>query len=119
MGYINPIIDEDILKTLKKQDSYGFKKLLAEQYLISATQNKCLCLRLADVIGPYDETFRFWKQLIYIEHNLPFLKDNSKTNKMSFVYSRDVVRVILQTIETPYFGVFNLACHERVTIDKL
>ena len=69
LGYLDlNTLTPDQLKTLKKQDSYGFKKLRGESYILSQSQLhkfKLTCLRLADVIGPFDETFRFWKYVAW------------------------------------------------------
>ena len=37
---------------------------------------------------------------------------------LSFVYSKDVVRVILQALDKPFEGVYNLACQEKVTLQS-
>ena len=60
---------------MKKIDSYGFKKLWTEQVFQSffsnkpnqETSTKFLSLRLADVIGPFDESFRFWKYVLWAQ----------------------------------------------------
>ena len=69
LGYLDlETLSGENKKKLKQQDGYGFKKLRAESYLLktaSAEGFSVLSLRLADVIGPYDETFRFWKQVIW------------------------------------------------------
>ena len=64
------ISDKELGKKLKKKDSYGYKKLQAEQHLIEALgKDKVLSLRLADVIGPYDDSCRFWKYLTWSEYS--------------------------------------------------
>ena len=61
---------------LREFDSYGYKKILCEELLAqhanSTTSNadqslEIIALRLADVIGPYDESFRFWKYTTWIK----------------------------------------------------
>lgn len=69
LGYLKTKLGKEERRKLRKQDSYGFKKLQAEELLVkSIPSEKLLSLRLADVIGPYDETFRFWKQVIWTQH---------------------------------------------------
>jgi nucleoside-diphosphate-sugar epimerase len=50
---------------LKEFDSYGFKKLEIEEYLRQTGINY-LSIRLSDVIGPFDETLRSWKQIQWL-----------------------------------------------------
>ena len=53
------MLSKEEQKKLKEEDSYGYKKLVAETFLIKQAEQykfKYLSLRLADVIGPYDET---------------------------------------------------------------
>ena len=47
---------------LCKRDAYGFEKLESENMLIKHSKNKrnYIIVRLPDVIGPYDESARFW-----------------------------------------------------------
>ena len=57
-------------KKLKRQDSYGYKKLLVEQQIFNWAKNienapMVLSLRLADVIGPWDDSCRFWKYVLW------------------------------------------------------
>eukprot|EP00466_Bigelowiella_natans_P006342 jgi/Bigna1/79117/fgenesh1_pg.59_\ len=50
-------------KMLKREDSYGHKKLRCEEYLEKKSREmgfSYAALRLCDVIGPYDNTDRFW-----------------------------------------------------------
>ena len=80
-------------------------------------------LRLADVIGAYDESFRVWKYVTLLsdpEYSSVKvgveLKDT--LTKLSFTYSSDVVRVI-QACMASDLGVqsaINIACYEMVTL---
>ena len=69
---------------------------------------KVLSLRLADVIGPFDNTKRFWLYLIWakLAKNKSTKEDADKfkilinnkehlNNKFSFTFSLDVIRVII------------------------
>ncbi len=60
------------------------------------------CLRLPDVIGPFDNTERFWATLEWIKasgkYPIPLSREDEE-RKLAFVYSRDVCRFILQLID--------------------
>ena len=55
---------------MKKLDSYGYKKFEAEDYLKSTFTN-FIALRLPDVIGPFDETLRVMKYVIWFSKYSP------------------------------------------------
>ena len=59
-------LNQKVIKQLKRQDSYGFKKLDSEYTLNSYYPDKALTLRLPDVIGPWDDTGRFWKYIFWL-----------------------------------------------------
>ena len=72
---------------------------------------KILSLRLADVIGPWDDSCRFWKYVIWskiakITENSPNcekykiqLNTTDHINqKLSFTFSQDVISVIMKVI---------------------
>ena len=62
------LLNKKQAKKLIRQDSYGFRKLEVEQYLfqeLEETETSVLSLRLADVIGPYDDSCRFWKYVLW------------------------------------------------------
>lgn len=117
------LLTTDQIKTLKKQDSYGFKKLRGESYIVSQSKLhkfKLTCLRLADVIGPYDETFRFWKYVAWAlkSQECPMHLDRmASEKKLSFVFSKDVTTVIKKVLYTHSEGIFNLACKEQITLE--
>lgn len=67
-------MDRKEARKLKRSDSYGFKKLLVEQEIFEwqnqlegPSKPKVLSLRLADVIGPWDDSCRFWKYMLWLE----------------------------------------------------
>ena len=81
---------------------------------------KLTCLRLADVIGPFDETFRFWKYVAWAnkQHEYPMQIDRMACEKkLSFVFSKDVTTVIKKVLNFGYEGIFNLACREHITLE--
>ena len=80
-------------------------------------------LRLADVIGAYDESFRVWKYVTLLsDPGYSSVKVSVEVKdtitKLSFTFSSDVVRVILGCIASD-LGVqsaMNIACSEMVTL---
>lgn len=103
-------------KFLKDFDSYGYKKILCEELLTREAPDhnlEVVALRLADVIGPYDDSYRFWKYVTWIKTLLglpsrlsPEVASTVKTkiryevprdlsSKLSFTFSVDVVRMLM------------------------
>jgi nucleoside-diphosphate-sugar epimerase len=61
-----------------------------------------ICLRLPDVIGPFDNTERFWCYLTWLKYQNKYpipISYAEENNKLSFVYSKDVVSQIIKLIE--------------------
>jgi len=103
---------EKEIKKLAEDEDYGHDKLKCEEYLRSHVQdldkgNKFnflgfvlknigfpfVCLRLPDVIGPYDSTCRLWAYVMWIKemNSKPIhTQPDSRRDKLSFVYSKDV-----------------------------
>ena len=67
---------------MKRVDSYGFEKLEAEYILKRAAlaneRMRYLILRLPDVIGPFDDSGRFWAYLLWLplHRDAPLQLDN-------------------------------------------
>lgn len=137
---IRPLTNEAIDK-LEKSEYYGHDKLRCEEYLAShqkTLQNPFayICLRQPDVIGPFDGTSRFWAYIKWIKHNKHFpihIDDESLTNKLSFVFSQDVISLIhdiakkLQSSEQDFVtnflkrvngGAYNLCFNETITLKE-
>lgn len=95
--------DEDTRNKFSSMDEYGNLKLACEEYLRDWTARPGIslpfvCLRLPDVLGPWDGENRFWKYVLWVQcmHSLPIhMQDRSKTHRLSFVYSFDIVELIL------------------------
>lgn len=68
LGYLTQDLEPKVVKTLKRQDSYGFQKLESEYVLQKYLKEKALILRLPDVIGPFDDSSRFWKYLFWVQN---------------------------------------------------
>jgi nucleoside-diphosphate-sugar epimerase len=54
-------------KFLKDLDAYGYKKLEAECYFNQQCTN-FVALRLPDVVGPFDETERMMKYVLWFQN---------------------------------------------------
>lgn len=98
---------------LSSHHDYGHRKLEAEEELVIQRYNHSdqllgipyIILRLPDVLGPRDTTYRFWLYQLWlrlgpllIQHpvTIPqFLMDQ----KNSFVYVDDVAKVVLEAVE--------------------
>ena len=121
-----PMIDETfsqrpadgaVRKRLRKADSYGDGKLEAEEVLAAemASNASGVALRLPDVIGPFDDTFRLWAYWHWLRAgpgsppqvqkrhskrarlDAP-LQSNSEDPPLAFVFSRDVARFLVHLV---------------------
>ncbi|CAH1776300.1 unnamed protein product [Owenia fusiformis] len=126
--------DEDIREEMSSKDSYGNRKLQGEEVLSESVQQggfPYVALRLPDVVGPRDSTYRWWIYQLWIRMNdyvdktisLPRYLNNYP---MSLVYVEDVAKVILNIIaldesrfETIKNEAFNLAHPETLTLNQL
>ena len=71
--HINTPMQESMFNFLKPLDSYGYKKILIEELLTqyaASAKVEIVAVRLADVIGPFDESFRMWKYVTWIKAHL-------------------------------------------------
>lgn len=139
--------DQDIRPTdpkkideLAEDEDYGHDKLRCEEYLrshVGGTRGSnefelpFVCLRLPDIIGPFDATGRFWTYLLWIQkmdvwpiHS----KNESRIKPLSFVYSNDVVIQLLnflnQSSNTDFVKKvhsqsYNLAFKENIPLDSM
>jgi len=134
---VRPEKNEDIEK-LAALDLYGHNKLRCEEYLATHVKNTnslpYVCFRLPDVIGPYDNTNRYWPYLMWLQtmEKYPIhTQDQSKTKKLSFVFSEDVAGFtvsLIPRLEGPegesfirsiHGHSFNMACPEAATLNEL
>jgi len=102
---------------------YGSNKKECDEYIQSfRTTFRHLILRLPDVIGPYDDTARFWSTLLWANSGVPMQLVASEACKVcSFVFSRDVVAFLLRSIlrsaqECVPSAVFDMCCLESVPL---
>ena len=101
--------DKKKAKKLQDKDSYGFRKLLVEQEVLRWGQKnagtRILSLRLADVMGPWDDSCRFWKYVLWAEvaaagsSAIELNTSDHLHTKLSFTFSQDVVSVIMQSFD--------------------
>ena len=64
--------NDKMIEEFNNNEEYGNDKLKCEEYLISHVDPKIfkyICLRLPDVIGPYDRSGRFWAYIKWIQDN--------------------------------------------------
>ncbi|CAG5124261.1 unnamed protein product [Candidula unifasciata] len=114
------------------QESYGHRKLMCEEVLTSYQLEKngppYVFLRLPDVVGPRDNTYRWWIYQMWMKLR-PYLEKDivvtaALANKpMSLVYVSDVADVIFDLVENPnpeaLNQAFNLALKETPTLMEL
>lgn len=127
-------------KLLKKRDDYGYNKLKCEIELKNIFESLNLkekgknyfILRLPDVIGTYDESYRLWYYIEWVKncHIKPIeVEKIDLVRKMSLVEKDDVVDVILRIVFNRYENtldcskcanqVYNLGCIENITLLEL
>lgn len=97
--------NDKLIDELNENEEYGNDKLLCEEYLISHVSLQdfpYICLRLPDVIGPYDRSARFWSYMKWIQvHDKHPIHINKYTDLrlISLVYVDDVVQVVFKVLE--------------------
>lgn len=115
----------NLLKNLKSNISLEREKLL-----INFDNKKYLFIRLPDVLGPFDESFRIWVYLEWIKNSrirpIEFERADLVRN-LSFVSRDDVNNLILNLIlnaqnfknEEIYNQAFNISFDEILTLKEL
>lgn len=120
--------DEEEREVFRRKDDYGNRKLECEEELERLTNREggipYVTLRLPDVIGPCDNTYRWWiyqlwvKLAEFIERPLSVPRA-LWDEPISFVYSNDVANLIVDIITSgPEINnqAFNLALDETPTL---
>ena len=121
-------VAEDYPMRSTQGSSYAAEKAAAEAAFCRSDKYRwihrsLLVLRLPDVIGPYDDTGRFWATALWARHSpstLFFPRSLWEANPLvSYVYSCDVANLIYDTLIAPTVsvaeaakipnGVFNIA----------
>ena len=98
-------------------------KLKCELYLNRIKPLPFVCLRLPDVIGPYDNTERLWCTVRWIKESatypLPLTADEENI-RLSFVDSLSVAAQIVKMIfmDSLPSSAYNLSSQESVTLKE-
>ena len=105
--FISESDSELVDKRFKKRDSYGYNKWRCENFLAQRTKHLYI-LRLCDVLGEFDDTFRFSKL---------GSSGVDSPNKLGFVYSGDVTRFIQKLLIDPFISgkTMNLVMDEQIS----
>jgi nucleoside-diphosphate-sugar epimerase len=117
----------DLKSKLKQRDSYGYHKLKCESYLKTRIQNKnYFILRLPDVIGSYDETYRIWNYIYWIKYsNIKPIEFEpvDLVRKLSFVTKEDVIDIlfdiILNNCSERINNEYNISSFNELTLKNL
>lgn len=142
--------DESARRRLGKADSYGDKKLEAEEALAAGLAefpgSRGVALRLPDVIGPFDDTYRLWSYWHWLQAASSGKADPPQVMRLSrspkrqrqeddikeipldpplaFVYNRDVARFIVgligaqQPAAAKQFDAVNLGCLQQLPLPE-
>ena len=118
-----------------EDEEYGHDKLKCEEYLRSHCSDlksgfPYICLRLPDVIGPYDSTGRFWTYMLWIQKMAMWpvhSKREAEEKPLSFVFSKDVTRLVVSLlgkigdkafISKIHSESFNIGFEENPTLNQ-
>lgn len=80
------------------------------------------------MLGPYDDTCRFYKYIVLAklaeicsDFSLTINAHDHLSHNMSFTYSKDVSAIILRQLSKSEksIGYFNVACAEGITLQQL
>ena len=101
--------DANLRHHLSSQDQYGHKKKQCEEYLTHLCKTNvlpsCTLLRLADVIGPRDNTDRLWHYVMWLRYCHVTQQDvptaTTSSTPLSFTFSVDVARLIVAMVSNP------------------
>lgn len=100
-------------------------KLKCQLYLSRTKYVPYICLRLPDVIGPFDNTERYWCSLAWVQRSKQYkieLCEKDEELPLSFVYSEDVGeligRVVTGSDGYKKYESYNLAFEETPTFKQ-
>jgi len=122
--------DEQVSKRLIEKDTYGDAKLGCEETLARHRASggpPFIAIRIPDVIGPRDNTYRFWMTHIMLNLHTFLMKPliiPGSDHKMSFVYSEDIASFIYEIVNAPdvsfaFDQAFNLAWPQSFSFEDL
>ena len=115
-----------------QKDDYGHRKLECEEILAAQRRNSefavpYISLRLPDVIGPRDNTYRWWMYQMWIRLGAYLDRPLSVpryllNRRLSLVYSEDIADLIIELLTsdlTVFDDAYNLAFEETPTLLEL
>ncbi|CAG0922825.1 unnamed protein product [Notodromas monacha] len=106
--------DVDESAALSEQDPYGSEKLACEELLAASGSVRYVSLRLPDVFGPRDTTYRSWLHFLRIRYydviDEPVqVPEDGATSETSLVYVKDVPVAVEAVMLSPGSKVHNQA----------
>jgi 2'-hydroxyisoflavone reductase len=105
----------------RERGSYGYKKLMAEEFFLKQKDLNASIVRPTYIYGPFD----YSRRLIYIferiRHRKPVLVIGDGKNILQLGYVDDVARIMISTIgnEKAFNEAFNVGGEELVTLEQL
>lgn len=99
-----------LMEPIPSRDDYGWNKYQCEITLLK--QNcRSVFLRLPDVLGEFDDTYRLWGLQLWLKSGLD-MKVENPDQIVSFCYAKDVTKIILDifTRFPTASGAYNIAC---------
>ncbi|CAD8164639.1 unnamed protein product [Paramecium pentaurelia] len=118
---------KDLQESQKKRESYGHNKLKCEEFLknyVIEGSFRYVILRLPDVIGPFDDSGRFFALVKWLKQNdkYPIQVDQVvQSEQISLVYSTDVVNCIKYFIQNipQQNQIYNVCFDETISYIEL
>lgn len=115
---------------LKREEQYAHDKLACEEVLQEQRKEggfPYVALRLPDVIGPRDNSFRFWTYQLWIRihkdiHHPVHMPQGVADTKFSLIYVEDAAKAIEKVLDvgpSVHNQAINLAFNEHFTLKKL
>ena len=111
-------------KRLRKADGYGHGKLEVEEVL-QRSGCRAVALRLPDVLGPFDDTYRLWAYWHWWRVGVPQVRSRKRPREdaepvLAFVFSRDVARFCVRLLSHrgDGFDAVHLGCEEQLSLGR-
>ncbi|XP_069120345.1 uncharacterized protein [Argopecten irradians] len=136
-NHSKPTVESDAVRPIpeaeriiySQKDVYGHRKLEGEEVLEAQKDGGVpfVALRLPDVIGPRDNTYRWWMYQLwiklsdYLDRPLS-VPEELNSRPLSFVYSYDVADILIYLLDAEldvYNQAYNLAMEENPTLTEL
>ncbi|WP_298520800.1 NAD-dependent epimerase/dehydratase family protein [uncultured Kordia sp.] len=108
----------DAERTDRTNASYGNRKAECERILKHSTQ-EYLMLRPSLVYGAYDHTDRFYYWLYQTKKHTELLLPDFGKRVFSLTYVQDLVQTILNGIELPVTGIYNVITAQKTSIQQI